>query len=1286
MKKLIIFIILICLYLTYTPIIYSISDNKNFKFENGDQIEITLCPEKETTITVTAKNLSQNLSANVTFSTQETWIIIKSPGPYPLGPNQSKTIEVIISSKNMIPLDYIGYIKARFDWVTYPPIQPSEKVLTIKLKVLFPEFDVLPKEKTIKILPFSEKTLDFQIRNGICENFLTLFSTKEYSEEKIIGAIFSKNITLNPNEIRLISIKIKTQNFTTGEETIEINFNTRYSHYYGAIGSRSIRIIVKASEKISISGIIEEINEKEKNMKIYGEDNKRYKVILRDEDLGKYKVGEYINLKGYYDDEWIYPIEIIKPECGIYIQDPDEIIFCSTCTDIKYGGEYIEKENTKSIKILIKNTGNVKLTVKGILELTNKIAGDEQKYEIKIYPESFDIPKNEEREINISFEIKENPKKLDFYLWYDVKFEISPSPPCVKEIVKKLKISVCHNIRYIYGTLKFLNAENKECILKGSRVLLFLNYEPKCSVHKDFKFKEGNFSDQISSEQPGYLLDDSFNTNLPDKKYYIETYTDSDGKFRFLFFDNDCKYDYIIAVLFETKEFKITYSDCKKIFFLKVNIKSDKKPCPEIIFSREIIIGKDTDINFPKDFIDNGFDPRAVAQIFCHMDETFCVFRNEKCNGNDMIDKSMLPINVCVYSNENGTFYRYSERKINIEKADSNLTSNDRPMNREWHEFGHFLHHSLVGTTTYEDTRKDRRKNHEGIMNDTTGDSLIEGFAEMTSMMILRILKLQGTCCADFSNQWNGTYRWGNGENDFENEKLRSDTAVYEYFDDHGKLKNLKREDITCESGKLVYKQGGKTYPVITSLSREEFGVAGLLLDLLDDYKWYEEIRNNVIITSKDDDNFSLPNWQDLFCLMKDKKIKNIKELYEALREKFTDPSTRDKIDKIFIDHGFFQDKNFNGVFDTNEKIGVTYRCELDYWWYDGGWKHEKRNKIEERPNQPLIPQASILVNLLDAKGNEIKEEILVVEVLSFDGTVNFSYEREAKNKELFYIFLVPNGNEILRIYLKGSNEKPLIITEDELWTSVLNDNPYIKEHTFKMVDELILPELSLEKDLINFDSLIEGEIKSLKISFWNSGRGSLSFSSTSLNHWISVEPKTFEGNAGFIEININTEGLKGGINEGKIKINGNFGEKEIKVKVNVIPKVKRNIIELFIGKVEAYINGNLYILDAEPYIKFPGRTMVPLRFVSESLGATVDYFPKVGKVLEVYIYFKNKKITLFIGKKEAIIDNQKITIEAEAEINKGRTFVPIRFIAETFGAKVDWDGSIKKVTIIVEE
>lgn len=220
---------------------------------------------------------------------------------------------------------------------------------------------------------------------------------------------------------------------------------------------------------------------------------------------------------------------------------------------------------------------------------------------------------------------------------------------------------------------------------------------------------------------------------------------------------------------------------------------------------------------------------------------------------------------------------------------------------------------------------------------------------------------------------------------------------------------------------------------------------------------------------------------------------------------------------------------------------------------------------------------------------------------------------------------------------------------------------------------------------------MFENEVKNFKINVSNIGAKTyfikLSYINKPEDVKIICNRANFDIKPGeFISLEFNISSTKYGLKNFQIKLEGEIDQVLIPISLNILRKVKKTIIELFIGKIEAYINGNLYILDAEPYIKPPGRTMVPLRFISEGLGATVDYSPKVGKVQEVYIFYKNKKITLFIGKKEALIDNQKITLDAEAEITKGRTFVPIRFIAETFGAEVKWEAQTKKVTITIEE
>ncbi len=1271
MKKLspLIFIILI---LTFTlwgiwvPSSFSYNLRSQGFETSSENIEATVCPGEETNITLTITVWADpSQTVNITLIPDADWIKPEQTETEVYAPPEGYSFQttITLSGKDLSPGTYNGNLRIRYYFTANETVK--EDVISVTLNVILPVFNIVPENLTIIMKPTDTKAIDFIVRNTNGCGIVITVSPLE--QNKNVQLILNPTITLYPGEVKTFKVLVKTKEL---KKTVTLHLKFVSSFY-----QRTVTLKICPSISITVEGEVIEVNEEEGYIIIETFDGERFKVLLRDEDKGKYKKGDYIKVTGRTgetEDE-IIPEIIEEVTCGVTISDPEEIVFCPTCSSIDYGGTYVGGKDKKKIVITVKNTGDIDVTVSGTAKLKEEPIGS-AKVEITFDPESLTLSPKEEKEITIFAEVKENPSKTNAYFTFNLIFSISPSPPCIKEIIKELKVTICPDAREIKGSVKFLNSKNKECPLKGIRVLLFLNYEPKCSVDKKFKKIEGDFSDVHSS----------FNTGLPDKKYYLETYTDKDGKFDFLFFDFDCKHDYILAVIFETKEFKVKYYDCKNLFFVKVHIKDDSKPCPKITNNRDIIIGKDADLTLPNDFTN---DPKDLAQIFCHIDEAFSIFRDETCGVEKMIKDSMLPLKVCAFSNTNGTWYW--NKTINIDKADSPLTSNNRPMNREWHEFGHFLHDSLYGIPPL--ASGDR--NHFGLSNSNSSDSFVEGFAEATSLFILRQIKLKGTCCLDVSAQRNGIYGWEGGMSDLENGKFKSDTASYGYFDSSGNFHRVNRSNIKCAGGELKDAAGHK---IIMFNSDEELGVAGLLLDLLDGGSWYDEIKNNVLIHGRDDDGFSFSNWRDFFCLLKEKKVKNIKELYDALREKFKDnESALEKIDKIFIEHGFFQDKDFDGVRDPGEKVGVTYRCKTKYYYIEKNpspppdyiWKYKTLPKIEERKDFPLIPQANILVHLTDKNGNALDSGILVVEVLSFDGKVNFSYEREVKDGEPFYIFITPNGDEILRIHMKGSKEKPLIVTEDELWTSIMNNNEYVKEHTFKMIEEESSPEIKLLVDSLDFGSMLEGEKKSQLIYFVNSGGGILNISFSTSQNWIKVEPQEFEGNAGFIKVTVDTKGLSGGMNRGKVIVSGNGGEREVDVSVNVVPKVRKTVIELFIGSMTAYINGEVYTLDASPYIKPPGRTMVPLRFISEGLGATVDYAPKTGKVKEVYIYFKGKKITLYIGKNEALIDGSKVYLDAAPEIKPpGRTFVPIRFIAETFGADVGWDPILRKVTITMEE
>ncbi len=156
---------------------------------------------------------------------------------------------------------------------------------------------------------------------------------------------------------------------------------------------------------------------------------------------------------------------------------------------------------------------------------------------------------------------------------------------------------------------------------------------------------------------------------------------------------------------------------------------------------------------------------------------------------------------------------------------------------------------------------------------------------------------------------------------------------------------------------------------------------------------------------------------------------------------------------------------------------------------------------------------------------------------------------------------------------------------------------------------------------------------------------------------------------------------LKEGENELKFRLIDKLdNEKEETYKINYI---KRTIIKLQIGNKTIYINNNLKEIDVSPIIK-EGRTLIPIRWVAEPLGAEVGWD---GDKRKVTVTLKNTKIELWIGKNIAKVNNIDTPIDPDNPkvvpmIINGRTMLPVRFVAENLGCKVDWEPNTKTVTI----
>ncbi|MFC4770177.1 C40 family peptidase [Effusibacillus consociatus] len=94
---------------------------------------------------------------------------------------------------------------------------------------------------------------------------------------------------------------------------------------------------------------------------------------------------------------------------------------------------------------------------------------------------------------------------------------------------------------------------------------------------------------------------------------------------------------------------------------------------------------------------------------------------------------------------------------------------------------------------------------------------------------------------------------------------------------------------------------------------------------------------------------------------------------------------------------------------------------------------------------------------------------------------------------------------------------------------------------------------------------------------------------------------------------------------------------------------------------------------DAQPFIDENRRTQVPVRFVSEKLGYAVNWVNQ-GETAKVTIQNANNVIVLRTGDNRVTVNGRTVALDTQVALIQNRTYVPLRFIAETLGSKVQWD------------
>ncbi|MGN7357544.1 family 10 glycosylhydrolase [Paenibacillus sp. SAF-054] len=130
------------------------------------------------------------------------------------------------------------------------------------------------------------------------------------------------------------------------------------------------------------------------------------------------------------------------------------------------------------------------------------------------------------------------------------------------------------------------------------------------------------------------------------------------------------------------------------------------------------------------------------------------------------------------------------------------------------------------------------------------------------------------------------------------------------------------------------------------------------------------------------------------------------------------------------------------------------------------------------------------------------------------------------------------------------------------------------------------------------------------------------------------------------------------------------------------LPVTSRSVqAETSKGSITISLDGDRITSDVAPYI-LPKVyvTMVPLRVISEGLGAAVNWQQSSKTVT---IDRDGSSMSLTSGKKTAVVNGESVALDASVQIKSGRIMVPLRFVGENLGLQVVWNQAAQSIALL---
>ena len=158
---------------------------------------------------------------------------------------------------------------------------------------------------------------------------------------------------------------------------------------------------------------------------------------------------------------------------------------------------------------------------------------------------------------------------------------------------------------------------------------------------------------------------------------------------------------------------------------------------------------------------------------------------------------------------------------------------------------------------------------------------------------------------------------------------------------------------------------------------------------------------------------------------------------------------------------------------------------------------------------------------------------------------------------------------------------------------------------------------------------------------------------------------------------------LKSSIKQLKEAAKKAYSQEELTKLQESLNEIKANYPGIKTIPVENIISKRMNVkFDTPPVIK-DGRTLIPVRALTQAFGAQVNWNAEEKKIT---ILKDDVEMVLQIDSNITYVNGEEVEIDVPAEIMNSRTVVPLRFIVENMGLKLNWDDETETIEITDEE